>query len=65
MASPPELHPANDYFNVGYVSSVDDFIIGDSVCIWNTADGSYMSLLHTSQSHKVSRIKCPRFCSEE
>ena len=24
-----------------------------------------MSLLHTSHSHQVLLIKCPRFCSEE
>ena len=65
MTSPPELHLAYDHLNIGHASSVKDLFIGDSVGIWNTEDGSCMSLLDMSQSHKVSLIKRPRFCSEE
>ena len=65
MTSPPELHLPNDHLNVGHASSVKDLIIGDFVGIWDTEDGSYMSLLDTSQSHKVSLVKRPRFRSEE
>ena len=37
---PTGVDPANDHFNIGYASSVTDFIIDDSVCIRNTEDGS-------------------------
>ena len=40
MTSPPELHLANDHINIGHASYVKDFIIGDSLGIWDTEDGS-------------------------
>ena len=40
MTSPPELHLPNDHLNIGHASSVKDLIIGDSVGIWDTEDGS-------------------------
>ena len=40
MTSPSELHRPNDHLNIGHASSVKDLIIGDSVGIWDTEDGS-------------------------
>ena len=65
MTSPTELHLANDHLNIGHASSIRNLIIGYSVGIWNTEDGSLVSLLDTSQSHKMSLIKRPHFCAEE
>ena len=42
MTSPPELHLrdlANDHL-IGHASSIKNLIIGDSVGIWNSKDGS-------------------------
>ena len=65
MASPPELHLTNDYLNIGHANPITNLINGASVGIWNIDEGSKMSMLDSSQSHKTSLIKRPRFCSEE
>ena len=39
MTSPPELHLANNRFNIGHASSVKDFITGYSICPRNTDAG--------------------------